>query len=101
MNNAIDYTSLARSLAIPVAQTTNFTLANLVALFIGVLLYIAGALAVIYLIYAGILYITAGGNPEQAKRAQVAIISAVIGIVVIGLSFVIFRMAINLAFGRI
>lgn len=55
------------------------------------ILSIAGLLAVIYLIYAGIVYITAGGNPDAAKKGQQGIINAVIGLVVIALAWVIAR----------
>jgi len=50
---------------------------------------IAGILAVIYLVYAGIIYITAGGNPDAAKKGQQGIINAIIGIVIIVLAYVI------------
>ncbi len=52
-------------------------------------LIIAGALAVIYLIYGGILYITAGGDAEKATKGRTALINAVIGIVIIALAYVI------------
>lgn len=58
-----------------------------VATIVGV---IAGALAFIYLLYSGILYITANGNPDQAKKAQSGIINAIIGIVIIVLAYAIF-----------
>lgn len=53
------------------------------------LLVIVAALAVVYLVYGGIMYITAGGNPEQATKARTAIINAIIGIVIILASFLI------------
>jgi hypothetical protein len=51
---------------------------------------IAGALAFIYLLYSGILYITANGNPDQAKKAQTGILNAIIGIIIIVLAYGIF-----------
>lgn len=51
---------------------------------------IGGALAFIYLLYSGILYVTANGNPDQVKKAQQGILNAVIGIVIIALAYVIF-----------
>lgn len=56
---------------------------------IGWLLVIAGAIAVIYLIYGGLLYITAGGDAEKATKGRTALINAIIGIVIIALAFVI------------
>jgi len=56
---------------------------------INIVSLVAGILAVIYLIYAGIVYITAGGNPDAAKKGQQGIINAIIGIVVIVLAYFI------------
>ena len=57
-------------------------------------LIVAGALAIIYLIWAGIQYITgAGGGAEAAKKQ---IINAVIGIIVIVLAYAIVTAVINL-----
>jgi hypothetical protein len=39
-------------------------------------------LAFIFILYAGILYITSSGNPEQAEKAKKAVAYAVIGIFV-------------------
>ncbi len=44
---------------------------------------LAGLLAFIMIIYAGFLYLTAGGNTEQQKQAQERIIDAIIGIVLL------------------
>ena len=48
---------------------------------------IIGALAFFYLIYGAILYITAGGNPESAKKGQQTILYAIIGIVIAVLAY--------------
>lgn len=50
---------------------------------------IVGVLAFVYLIYSGILYITAAGNPDQAKKGQQGIINAIIGIIICILAFTI------------
>ncbi len=60
---------------------------------------IAFAVAVIFLIYGGFLYITSGGNEEQATKGKSAVVNALIGIVVIILSFVIVNVVANLASG--
>jgi hypothetical protein len=56
---------------------------------IGWLLFFGAVIAVVYLIWAGYQYITAGGDPEKATKAKTAIINAIIGIVVIILSYAI------------
>ena len=53
------------------------------------IMWIAGALALGYLIYGGILYITAGGDAEKATKGRTAIINAVIGIVVVLMALII------------
>lgn len=70
---------------------TPVTIFGLVTLIITWLLYIAGVLAFIFLVVSGISYITAGGNAEQSKKAQQGLINAIIGIIIITLSFAILR----------
>lgn len=50
---------------------------------------IAGIVAFFYLIYSGFLYLTAAGNPDNAKKGQQGIIYAIIGIVIIILAYTI------------
>lgn len=47
-----------------------------------ILTYIIGGLAVAGLVYAGILYTTAGGNAEQTKKAISYIRNVILGILV-------------------
>lgn len=63
---------------------------------VSAILLIAGVLAIIYLVYSGILYITAAGNPDAAKKGQQGVINAIIGIVIIVLAFFIARAAVGL-----
>ncbi|MFA7244256.1 MAG: pilin [Patescibacteria group bacterium] len=77
--------------------TTSGNWQDIVNNVINIVLMVAGALAVIYLIYSGILYITAAGNPDSAKKGQQGIINAVIGIVIIVAAFFIVRAAMGLA----
>lgn len=60
------------------------------------LLLIAGCLAVIYLIWCGIQYITAGGNSERAGNARKGIINAVIGVIIIMATYFIIRLATSI-----
>jgi hypothetical protein len=70
---------------------------SVVATVIDYLIWIAGILAFFYLVYSGILYITAAGNPDQAKKGQQGLINAVIGIIVIVLAYVILHAIANTA----
>lgn len=69
--------------------TTFTSVGGLVTTIIAWILWIAGILAFVYLVYSGILYVTAGGNPDQAKKGQQGIINAVIGIIIITLAYTI------------
>jgi uncharacterized membrane protein len=74
---------------ITIFQTTTFD--NIFSQIIGIVLTIAALVAFIYLLIAGFQYITAGGDTEKATKARTAIINALIGIVVIIVSYVILR----------
>lgn len=75
----------------PGTDETTVDLQAFVSNIITILLFVAGVAAIIYLIYSGILYITAAGNPDAAKKGQQGIINAVIGIAIIVLAFFIAR----------
>lgn len=79
------------------------TASELILRIINILLAIAGLIAVLFLVIGGFRYITSGGNEEIAGNAKKIILNAVIGIVVIILSFVIVRVVANalLANGQI
>lgn len=55
------------------------------------ILILAGAIAVVYLIYGGIQYTTAGGSPEQATKGKTTIINAIIGIVIIFVAIILVK----------
>lgn len=61
-----------------------------------VLFLVAGALAIIYLLWSGIQYIISAGNAERVKSARSGIINAIIGIVVIIATYAIVRFAVSI-----
>jgi len=65
------------------------TLGQNVTSIINFFLGLLGLVAVAFLIYAGVLMVTAGGNDEQIGKAKKVITFAVIGIVIILLSYTI------------
>lgn len=65
------------------------TLGQNVTTIINYFLGLLGLIAVGFLIYAGVLMVTAGGNEEQVGKAKKIITYAVIGIVIIVLSYTI------------
>lgn len=66
---------------------------------IDIALWIAGTIAVLFLIIGGLRYVTASGNEEQAEGAKKTITHAIIGLVIIILSFVIVRIISNALIG--
>lgn len=61
---------------------------------------IAFGVAVIFLIIGGFRYITAGGNEESVEKGKSSVINALIGIVIIVLSYVIVNVVANLVTGN-
>lgn len=62
---------------------------------VNVLLYFVGAIAVIIMIWGGFQYITSSGDSQKATTAKNTIMYAVIGIVVVVMSYAI----VNWVFG--
>ncbi|MDP3685909.1 MAG: hypothetical protein Q8R32_03710 [bacterium] len=52
---------------------------------------LAGVLALAGIVYGGFMYITAAGNQDRVESGKNAVMYAVIGLIVIGLSFAILR----------
>ena len=77
------------------AQTTiqqipaTFSINDLIMRVINWAFVLGGGIAVIYVVYAGMTYLTAGANSEQAETAKTTITYAVIGIIVIAMAFTI------------
>lgn len=65
------------------------TVRQVVIQIVNYLLTFVGLIAVAMLIYGGFKYLTSAGNEETTKKAKAVILYALIGIVIIALSFVI------------
>ena len=77
---------------IPGGETDFRTLVlNIISYFLGFL----GLLATIMIIYGGITYVSSAGNDEAVGKAKKIILYAVIGIIVILLSFVIVNVTLG------
>jgi glucan phosphoethanolaminetransferase (alkaline phosphatase superfamily) len=64
-------------------------LMDIIATIIQIAFALAGLVATFYLIMGGYNYITSGGDPEAAEGAKVMITNAIIGMVVILVSYLI------------
>lgn len=58
---------------------------------LGIVLTIAALVAFFYLLAAGFQYITAGGDSAKAQLARQGILNALIGIIIIVISFAVLR----------
>lgn len=60
-------------------------LVSLLTTIINTILGLAGGLGVLAIIYAGLMYLTAGGNEQQAEKAKKTLVWAVAGLILLGL----------------
>lgn len=58
-------------------------------------LYFLGFVATVMIIYGGILYVTSGGNDESTGKAKKILMYAIVGIIIILLSFAIVNTVIG------
>lgn len=72
------------------------SLPELIANVIRLMLIFAGSIAVVFVIIGGFWYVTSAGNEEQAEKGKNTLINAIIGIVIIILSYVIVNVIANL-----
>lgn len=71
------------------------TLRGLIMTMVNYFLGFLGLLAVIMVIYGGVTYVSSAGNEEAVGKAKKIIMYALIGIVIILLSFVLVRMVLG------
>ncbi len=71
------------------------SLLDIIGLIIRILLGILGIIALIIVIYAGFLWMTAGGDEKQIARAKKLLINGIIGLVIILASYAITSFIIN------
>ena len=79
-------------------ETTNVN--DLIIRIIRILLGVAFAIAVLFLIIGGFYYMTARGNEEQSATGRQTVINALIGIVIIIMAYVLVNVIANLAFNN-
>ncbi len=79
--------------------TGSTTASGLIRAIIRYLLYFCGMIAVVFLIYGGYQYITSAGNTEKAEKGRTILVDSIIGLLIIGLSYVIVTVVVNLIQG--
>ncbi len=68
---------------------------ELIQSILNIVYFIVGIVAVGMIIYAGIQYLTANGEPDKAKKAMNTIIFSVVGLIVIIAAFAITNFVMN------
>ena len=72
------------------------TFSDLVKTIIDYALYLAAIIAVIFIIIGGYMYITSAGKDDQAKNGRKTLANALIGLVIVVLSYVIVQVVYEL-----
>lgn len=62
---------------------------------LNIVYFIAGAICVIVIIVAGIMYATSAGNAQNVTRAKNMLLFSIIGLVIIGLAFTVTQFVIG------
>lgn len=73
----------------------NVNVGNVFAVIATWALYLAFIVCVIFIIIGAYYYITAGGNDEQAKKGRKTLVNALIGLVLVVLSYLIVQVVYN------
>jgi len=61
---------------------------------------IAGAITVLFIILAGLRYITSHGDTKQAEAAKTTLRNAIVGLVIVVISFFLVRLVVSILTGQ-
>lgn len=86
-NNTLEYQRIFDTL--PKSQFDNYRPLNLITKVLEVLALIVAGLALIGLIYSGIMFITAGSDDEKAKKAKQNVIWTLSGVLIYILGYLV------------
>ncbi len=76
---------------------TDADLIDMIANIANMLFWILLAVSIVFIVYAGVLFVTAAGNAEQVEKARGIILYAIIGIVVAIIAYAIRGYLLGLA----
>jgi len=79
----------------PICKDKDADVMDSVKIIVNTLLFVLGAVAVLVLIIAGIMYVVSGGDAASVKKAKDMILYAVVGIVVAVLAYAIVNFVIS------
>lgn len=72
------------------------TFGDTIVLILDVALMVVGSLAVLFLMWGGLRYLTARGNEEAAESAKKTMTNAIVGLIVVVLAFTMIRIITNI-----
>jgi uncharacterized membrane protein len=75
--------------------TALFGVGGIITTVTNVLLFIAGALAVIMIIYGGLRYTTSAGNSASVTAAKNTVLYAIVGLIICFLAFAVVNFVLN------
>lgn len=73
----------------------NLGLTGVLTSMLSIFLLVAGIVAFLIFLYAGFQYLTAGGDSGATGKAKTAMVNAIIGIIIIALSYVVVRFVVD------
>lgn len=82
--------------AVKIKDPNTTSVADIIGKVIDWVLLLVGAITVLFIIYAGIMYVTSSGNKDQIEKAKQTLTYAVIGLIVIILAGVIVNLVTGL-----
>lgn len=86
--------------AFPNQSTTADTVPELAKKIINWALYFSAIIAVIFIIIGGFMYVTSAGDQAKAGKGRATLVNALIGLVIIVLSFLIVQVVYNFLIGN-
>ena len=81
----------------PKVTVDEATLAAGIGSIINAFLGLVGAIATLYVIYGGFMWITAGGNTEQVGKAKKFVINASLGLIISSAAYLIIALVLKLS----
>ena len=78
-----------------IIEPNTLVIADIIIKISGWILSFTGLIAILFIVYSGIQYITSAGNPDQIGNAKKTLTYAVIGLIVVILSYSIVKLTVN------
>ncbi len=72
------------------------TFGDTIVIILDVALMVVGSLAVLFLMWGGLRYLTARGNEEATEAAKKTLTNAIVGLIVVVLAFTMIRIITNI-----